>query len=66
MPVRLRAIAHSRTGDKGDISNIAVIAYDRNTIIGWSGTLRRKGSRRTSPTSSLAMSCAMRCPASGP
>ncbi|WP_407520471.1 AtuA-related protein [Methylobacterium oryzisoli] len=24
----LRAIAHARTGDKGDISNIAVIAYD--------------------------------------
>lgn len=24
----LRAIAHSRTGDKGDISNISVIAYD--------------------------------------
>ena len=26
---RLRAIAHSRTGDKGNISNISVIAYDR-------------------------------------
>jgi hypothetical protein len=26
--MRLRAIAHSRTGDKGDTSNIAVIAYD--------------------------------------
>jgi hypothetical protein len=25
--MRLRAIAHSRTGDKGDTSNIAVIAY---------------------------------------
>lgn len=25
---RLRAIAHARTGDKGDISNIAVICYD--------------------------------------
>lgn len=25
---RLRAIAHSRTGDKGDTSNIVVIAYD--------------------------------------
>ncbi|MDN3623671.1 AtuA-related protein [Methylobacterium isbiliense] len=24
----LRAIAHARTGDKGDISNIAVIAYE--------------------------------------
>ena len=29
MPLRLRAIAHSRTGDKGDISNIAVIVYDQ-------------------------------------
>ena len=27
--MQLRAIAHSRTGDKGDISNISVIAYDR-------------------------------------
>ena len=26
--MRLRAIAHARTGDKGDISNISVIAYD--------------------------------------
>jgi hypothetical protein len=26
--VKLREIAHSRTGDKGDISNISVIAYD--------------------------------------
>src|SRR5687768_1167443 len=26
--MQLRAIAHSRTGDKGDTSNIAVIAYD--------------------------------------
>ena len=28
MPQKLRAIAHSRTGDKGDTSNISVIAYD--------------------------------------
>jgi hypothetical protein len=27
--MRLRAIAHARTGDKGDTSNISVIAYDR-------------------------------------
>jgi hypothetical protein len=26
--VPLRAVAHTRTGDKGDISNLAVIAYD--------------------------------------
>lgn len=26
--MRLREIAHSRTGDKGDTSNISVIAYD--------------------------------------
>jgi hypothetical protein len=26
--VKLREIAHSRTGDKGDTSNISVIAYD--------------------------------------
>lgn len=26
--MRLHDIAHARTGDKGDISNIAVIAYD--------------------------------------
>lgn len=27
--MKLREIAHSRTGDKGDISNISVIAFDR-------------------------------------
>lgn len=26
--MKLRAIAHSRTGDKGDISNISIIAFD--------------------------------------
>jgi hypothetical protein len=26
--MRLREIAHSRTGDKGDVSNISVIAFD--------------------------------------
>lgn len=26
--MKLLEIAHSRTGDKGDISNISVIAYD--------------------------------------
>ena len=28
MIVKLREIAHSRTGDKGNISNISVIAYE--------------------------------------
>ena len=28
MPTILRRLAHARTGDKGDVSNIAVIAYD--------------------------------------
>ena len=28
--MKLRDIAHSRTGDKGDTSNISVIAYDPN------------------------------------
>ena len=27
--MKLREIAHSRTGDKGDISNISVIAYNK-------------------------------------
>jgi hypothetical protein len=27
--MKLRAIAHGRTGDKGDTCNISVIAYDR-------------------------------------
>ncbi len=26
--MRLRELAHARTGDKGDVSNISVIAYD--------------------------------------
>ena len=29
MALKLRDIAHSRTGDKGDISNISLIAYDQ-------------------------------------
>ena len=29
--MKLLEIAHSRTGDKGDISNISVIAYDMNS-----------------------------------
>lgn len=28
--MKLRDIAHSRTGDKGDISNISLIVYDMN------------------------------------
>jgi hypothetical protein len=28
--MKLRDIAHSRTGDKGDISNISLIAFDQN------------------------------------
>lgn len=28
--MKLREIAHSRTGDKGNVSNISVIAYDKN------------------------------------
>jgi hypothetical protein len=30
--MKLRDIAHSRTGDKGDISNISVIAFDRKNF----------------------------------
>jgi hypothetical protein len=29
--MKLRKIAHSRTGDKGNISNISVIAFDANS-----------------------------------
>lgn len=29
MRVPLREIAHSRAGDKGDVSNVSLIAYDR-------------------------------------
>jgi hypothetical protein len=28
--MKLRALAHSRTGDKGNTSNVSVIAYDPN------------------------------------
>jgi hypothetical protein len=28
LTIRLHALAHARTGDKGNISNISVIAYD--------------------------------------
>lgn len=30
--MKLRDIAHSRTGDKGDISNISVIAFDEKNF----------------------------------
>ena len=30
--MKLREIAHSRTGDKGDTSNISVIAYRRGGL----------------------------------
>lgn len=30
--MKLRSIAHSRTGDKGDISNISVIAFDERDL----------------------------------
>ena len=30
--VKLREIAHSRTGDKGNTSNISVIAYDAEAL----------------------------------
>ena len=66
MPVRLRAIAHSRTGDKGDISNISVIVYDQNNYHRLERHVTAERVRRTSPTSSVAMWCAMRCPASAP
>ncbi len=29
MKVKLRAIAHSRAGDKGNISNVSLIVYDK-------------------------------------
>ena len=40
---RLRALAHSRTGDKGDISNIAVICYDPADFqrIAWHARVRQ-------------------------
>ena len=28
--MKVRELAHSRTGDKGNISNISIIAYDQN------------------------------------
>ena len=41
--MQLRAIAHSRTGDKGDISNISVIAYDPEDygLLEWHVTAER-------------------------
>ena len=33
MKVKLREIAHSRTGDKGNISNISLIVYDAKDYV---------------------------------
>ena len=40
--MKLREIAHSRTGDKGNTSNISVIAFDERRLpVSWSGRHRR-------------------------
>lgn len=31
--MKLRDLAHARSGDKGDVSNISVIAYDRAAFV---------------------------------
>ena len=38
--MRLGTLAHARTGDKGDTSNVSVIAYDPANYPTWSGTSR--------------------------
>ena len=57
--VKLREIAHSRTGDKGNTSNISVIAYDERHYPLLLATAR--GSRRILPAWSKARWCDMSC-----
>ena len=61
--MKLREIAHSRTGDKGNTSNISVIAYDAKHY----PLLLRAGHQRAGegaclPASSRARWCATNCP----
>ena len=40
MKIPLSQIAHGRSGDKGDTSNIGIIAYNPRNIVGLFGWLR--------------------------
>jgi len=39
--MKLRALAHARTGDKGNTSNIALIAYKTQTHLQWDAAAER-------------------------
>ena len=61
--MKLRDIAHSRTGDKGNTSNISVIAYDaKHYPLLLRAGHRRAGARRISPAWSKARWSATSCP----
>ena len=60
--MKLREIAHSRTGDKGNTSNISVIAYDaKHYPLLLAAGHRPSASRRILPALSKARWCAMSC-----
>jgi hypothetical protein len=58
--MKLRQIAHSRTGDKGDTSNISVIAFDPTTGF-WSSESPPNVSPPISWRSRRALSPATKC-----
>lgn len=64
--MKVRDLAHSRTGDKGNISNISVIAFDRKdypqTVAGPDRRSRQKAFRLGS---SRATSCVKELPQLG-
>ena len=60
--MKLREIAHSRTGDKGNTSNISVIAYDAKHYPLLLEQVTARGSRRILPAWSKATWFAMSCP----
>ena len=62
--VKLREIAHSRTGDKGNTSNISVIAYDEKHYPLLKARSPANASKRISPAWSKARWCVTSCPTS--
>ena len=55
--MKLRQIAHSRTGDKGDTSNISLIAYHVGKTTNW---LLQRSDRRSASNTISSVLCAAR------
>jgi hypothetical protein len=59
--MKLRELAHSRTGDKGNTLNISVICYDARHYEHLRAVLSAERVRRISARWCAAMSCVTNC-----